>query len=782
MTPAYGGEPWVLPTPSRRRKRLGLPPRYVLVMEASGAPDVLIVCHTAQLGGAELSLLRLLDALPPGSPHLEVVLMEDGDLGRQLASRGVVVHVLPMAEVTRTVSRHGFRHPVRLFCGAFQGLRTAGALRNLVRERDPRVVHSVSLKSHLLSGCALTFLRPRPSWVWSLHDRLAADYMPAPAALTLRLLARRADGVIANSRATADTLGRDAVVAYPGFSLDQALPEELLRRRTSPASPRFLLLGRISPTKGQLEFVEAAAKVHETRPDASYVIVGSPMFGAEAYAARVRQRAVDLLPEGVLRFEGFVGDPRGHLDSATALVHASPVPEPFGQVVLEAVVRGVPVIATRAGGVPEIVTLQDGSEVASLVEPGDVEALAQAMVTVLDEEERAQRARVRAAYRFATAHFSAHETANVVLKEWARMLSPLRLRPRRPLAMRLHKATTHDQAPQRPAATFLFNSPWQHEFDAFAAQRVPSHRLFFAHEMSQRGYDIAFYTRSITPHMGSNITAWRIRQAIWAVRSRKDVVIATHESAAYMFLLLRWIKLGPPTPVVVLSVAASRATSGTSLTARLKRSLLARADLVTVYSRDQIPALRARLPNTQVFFLPLGVDTEFFPRHPARVPTLDVLSVGTNDGKDYPTLIRALPENRSLTIVTDPRNIEQARPYVGTKNVTFRSHVPIAELRHLYRECTILVLPLKDVEMSTGQTVLLENLALGTPIIATDVPCIRDYVNHSSVVLTRPGDVAQLRQALLERPKTSAQPFQHSAEATADLLETLITDALGGRG
>ena len=75
-------------------------------------------------------------------------------------------------------------------------------------------------------------------------------------------------------------------------------------------------------------------------------------------------------------FAGFVDDVAGVLAGADIAVHASVIPEPHGQVVVEAMAAGVPVIAAAAGGPAEIVT--DGVD-GVLVPPGDVAALANAL-------------------------------------------------------------------------------------------------------------------------------------------------------------------------------------------------------------------------------------------------------------------------------------------------------------------------------------------------------------------------------------------------------------------
>jgi len=64
------------------------------------------------------------------------------------------------------------------------------------------------------------------------------------------------------------------------------------------------------------------------------------------------------------------------LAACTVVVHASVLPEPFGRVLVEAMLAGRPVIASNAGGVPEVVT--DG-ETGVLVSPGDARALGEAL-------------------------------------------------------------------------------------------------------------------------------------------------------------------------------------------------------------------------------------------------------------------------------------------------------------------------------------------------------------------------------------------------------------------
>src|SRR5699024_1520307 len=122
---------------------------------------------------------------------------------------------------------------------------------------------------------------------------------------------------------------------YPGLDAEQVLDPALpVPRRTGP--PVVGIIGRVSPTKGQLELVRAAPRILRHRPDVRLREVGGPLFGAEDYQARVRAEAERLGVAPHVEWVGAVLDTRAELDTMMVCVHASPVPEPFGQVVVEA--------------------------------------------------------------------------------------------------------------------------------------------------------------------------------------------------------------------------------------------------------------------------------------------------------------------------------------------------------------------------------------------------------------------------------------------------------------
>lgn len=386
-------------------------------------PRVLVVDHTARPGGAELALVRLVEATARDA-DVRVLLFEDGPLVGMLRERGVRVEVLAVDPEVGTVDRHAAgRASVGALVRVARIVPFEVRLWRRLRRLRPDVVHTTSLKADLLTtGPALAVGR-RP--VWYVHDRVASDYLPGPLVSLVRGASRLASAVIVNSRATAATLPPGSVIAYPGFSPDQGIEPGVpvpVRR----GAPVVTIVGRISPTKGQREFVRAAALVAARHPDARFRVVGSATFGEDDYAARVRDEARALGIEDRVDWVGQVPDTRAELDLATCCVHASGVPEPFGQVVVEAMVRGVPVVATAAGGVPEILDVDE--PLGRLVPTGDVAALADAITEVLDDPDAAF-ARAERARRSAYDRFAVDETARVVSGVWR---SVRRGRGRRP--------------------------------------------------------------------------------------------------------------------------------------------------------------------------------------------------------------------------------------------------------------------------------------------------------------------------------------------------------------
>ncbi len=380
---------------------------------------VLVLDHTAQLGGAELALTRLVAALDPRRVSVRVLLFADGPLVGRLRERGVPVQVLPLDEELRTTERSQvLGGPGRTVRAAWRTVPFVVRLARAIRASGADVVHSTSLKADLLALPAAALAR-RPL-VWHVHDLLTAQYLGAPlAALVRGLAAVGPRAVVVNSRATASTVPRRAVVAPPGLA-----PEQVRDEPPTPhgGAPVVGIVGRVSPTKGQDVFLRAAAIVARARPEVRFRIVGAALFAEQAFADEVTALVDRLGLTDRVELTGFTDDPVAAMDALDVVVHASTVAEPFGQVVAEAMARGVPVVATRGGGVDEIVVPEGpgGAEpLGRLVPAADPAALADAVLATLADEHR--HATAARALADVAARFPVSRTAAIVTGMWERV-------------------------------------------------------------------------------------------------------------------------------------------------------------------------------------------------------------------------------------------------------------------------------------------------------------------------------------------------------------------------
>ncbi len=155
------------------------------------------------------------------------------------------------------------------------------------------------------------------------------------------------------------------------------------------------IVGQLNPRshwKGQRDFLQAAARIVQHRSDVYFAVVGGDSSPASApehksYIRELKELAEDLGILDRVIFTGFRTDMPDVMASLDILVSASWA-EPFGRVLIEAMAAGKPVVATAAGGAPEVV--QDGIT-GVLVPPRDSQAIANAVLYILQDSQVRQK-------------------------------------------------------------------------------------------------------------------------------------------------------------------------------------------------------------------------------------------------------------------------------------------------------------------------------------------------------------------------------------------------------
>lgn len=355
-------------------------------------PRIAFLDHTAVLSGGELALLTLLPELEV-DPH--VILAEDGPLAERLRAQGVAVEVHPLPSATRELRRG--RTAIEAPVHALRTLRHAWTLSRRLQELDVDLVHTNSLKAAVYGGLAGR-LAGIPV-VWQVRDRIAPDYLPRPSVALVRLAARvLPSALVANSETTRATLPRRRVTAVVPSPVR---PADGATARDGAGPLQVGILGRIAPWKGQHVFLEAFARAFDDG-DARARVIGAPLFGAEEeeYERSLHALAAELEIDARVEFTGFRDDVAGELERLDVLVHASTLPEPFGQVVVQGMAAALPVVAAAAGGPAELI--EDGTN-GLLYRPGDPAALAEGLRSLASDP--ALRARLGNAARESVREF-----------------------------------------------------------------------------------------------------------------------------------------------------------------------------------------------------------------------------------------------------------------------------------------------------------------------------------------------------------------------------------------
>lgn len=303
-----------------------------------------------------------------------------------LAARGhrVVVAVHPEGELRRRLPA-GIE-TVPLAPRNEVDLPAAWRLSRLIREMRPDIVHAHDAHGVAVAAAALSMAPPTPAPPLIAARRV--DFRLGGSSFS-RWKHQRVTRFVAASEAVRVLLVKDGiepdrvVTVHEGIDVDRVAAAEPIDVRAEYwFPPHSSIVGNIAalvPHKGQKFLVDAAATVVREIPEARFLIVGE---GELHSVLEHHIRQAHLAKHVVLT--GFRPDVLRVLKGLDLFVMSS-VTEGLGTSLLDAMAAGRPVVATRTGGIPEVVA--DG-ETGVLVPPRDAEALASAIVGLLRDPDR----------------------------------------------------------------------------------------------------------------------------------------------------------------------------------------------------------------------------------------------------------------------------------------------------------------------------------------------------------------------------------------------------------
>jgi glycosyltransferase involved in cell wall biosynthesis len=273
----------------------------------------------------------------------------------------------------------------RVRCGSDVSPRMARDVIRAIRAERPELVHTHLVHGDVYGAIAAGALRVPYLSTRHNDDRYllgAFRYVDRAFAHGARRLIAISDAVRSFLEAAGHPPEKLVTIRYGLDELPAARSEVNPTDAGIPAGgPLAVAIGRLIEQKDHTTLLRAFARVHAERPDARLAILGSGPLEAELRAL-VRELELD----DVVALPGRT-DIRDWLERADIFVHTSRW-EGFGIVLLEAMLASLPIVATRISAVPEVVV--DG-ETGLLVDAGDDDGLARALLDLLESPEHARR-------------------------------------------------------------------------------------------------------------------------------------------------------------------------------------------------------------------------------------------------------------------------------------------------------------------------------------------------------------------------------------------------------
>ncbi len=278
-----------------------------------------------------------LDGAGERGHELELLFLEDGSWPAELRRSGLNVEVIPAGRM---------REPLRM-------LSCIWSVSRLLRRRRPELIVNWMPKTQLYCAPAAVLAGMGRRVIWWQHEITSGHWLDRVATLLPALAVGCSSSAAARAQERLRPRRKTFVVA-PGTRAPARAPAP----RSAEGPPLVGLVGRLQAWKGQDRLLRAQRLLRERGVEIRTLIVGGDAHGlSPAYAASLPGLIAELGLTGAVELTGQVPDAGPEIERMDILVNASD-PEPFGLVLLEAMARGVAVVAVASGGPAEFI--EDG--------------------------------------------------------------------------------------------------------------------------------------------------------------------------------------------------------------------------------------------------------------------------------------------------------------------------------------------------------------------------------------------------------------------------------------
>lgn len=370
---------------------------------------VLHVINTLSAGGAELHLLTLCRHLRQRGIEIVVACLREQIKGSRPLRSDFEQEGIKVVNL-RGDSRYDGRFLIRLA--------------RLLKEEEPHILHTHLPRADISAALLYRLNNLSPVFICSVHGIYRDRWFGRLLAPLMRCAYQEADGVIAISYAVKNWLAQDfqipiekVTVIHYGIEPEQFAYPKMDLKTTWGLKGQVVIgsVGRLEAGKGFDCLIQSMLIVRKHIPNAHLLIAGHDPWGY----GKILKALIDKLElKGQVRFVGFHSDIPSFLHALDIFAFASRS-EGFGQVIIEAMAAGKPVVASKIPPLTEIVV--DG-ETGLLVEPDNPGAFADAIIRLMNHPDAA-RQRGEAGAQRVRKDFSAYAMAERTLDLYNRFVS-----------------------------------------------------------------------------------------------------------------------------------------------------------------------------------------------------------------------------------------------------------------------------------------------------------------------------------------------------------------------
>jgi len=354
--------------------------------------------ESAQIGGAEVSVLNLMERLNPESIETLAICPVEGRFTKRVREIGGNVALVPRAPLFSTsllIRGVKISNPLAMMCNLVSFFFSACVLAKFLRRERVDILHTNSMMAHFYGALAARFAGI--PCLWHVRDIVDDHQLYGIVKRTLNLAGRLLPHrIVVVSKAVAEMfdplVSCKVRVIYNGIDVARHSSNGAGERIRSELGiglhdPVVGSVSRIVPWKGHQDCLRAAQKVYEQIPKCRFLVVGDASFGSAAYERRIRELTKELGLKGVVIFTGFRTDVSDFIATMDIVVNPSRSPDPLPRAIIEAMAGGKPVVGTDTGGISEMIV---NGVTGTLVPMKDVIALERAIVDLLQAPRKRQ--------------------------------------------------------------------------------------------------------------------------------------------------------------------------------------------------------------------------------------------------------------------------------------------------------------------------------------------------------------------------------------------------------